>query len=539
MGNALYGPGEAHARSLIHAGKVNESPGWDMTPDDENKLLGDTPDWTRYASWHLGHDESQNRETKAAWKYPFGKDGEVYRSALRAAASRAGQQGDAEISKAASALITEIDKAKEPPSQRFDPDREARRVRTDAARGLRMADRAKAARAEPRSWFRVRAAVEGQPEVAELEIFDEIGGGICGGVTAADVIGQLKALPESARTIRVRVASPGGDVWDALLIANALRAEARAGRTIEVSIEGLAASAATIITSAGDTIAICDNAVMMIHNPSGVVIAEGPVAAIRGAADEVIGALDRVRQAIIATYRWVSPLPAEQLGAMLDAVTWMNPDEAIANGFATEIVPGVAATARFDRRALATLPPVPDRYREILAQLAAAAPMEPDKTCQPGADGKCPEGYEMGQDGLCHMMPPEKMATQVARACRETGFPELVEDLLGLPLATVRARLEAKQAERNAADRRAREIRAACETAKFPDLAETYIRGGMALAEAKAQLVLLTAKRDAGLIDPHPPEDRPRPSITAAAELNPVVVYGRRNAKALPPAKGA
>jgi len=109
MAVELYRPGYRHARDLIAAGKVDEDSSWSFTAADGDALLGDDEDWGRYASWHLGRETEADRETKAAWRYPFGKDGKVYRSAVRAIRSRAAQQGHDDIFEAAGRLLELMD----------------------------------------------------------------------------------------------------------------------------------------------------------------------------------------------------------------------------------------------------------------------------------------------------------------------------------------------------------------------------------------------------------------------------------------------
>ncbi len=229
-----------------------------------------------------------------------------------------------------------------------------------------MASRANAL---PRDWYRIRC--EADADVAEVWIYDAIGESWFGGVSAKQFLEQIQGLPASAKTLRVHVNSPGGDVFDAVAIANLLRAESRdKGRTVEVHIEGLAASAASIVTSAGDAIKIASNAMMMVHNPQGMVL--GEAADMRSMAD----ALDSVRDSIVATYRWVSPLSAEELRSLMDAVTWMSAQEALEKGFVTEIVEPVKVEACFRPEILARLGTIPDAYRERVAALVAAAPVQ-------------------------------------------------------------------------------------------------------------------------------------------------------------------
>jgi ATP-dependent protease ClpP protease subunit len=223
--------------------------------------------------------------------------------------------------------------------------------------------------AKPQEWFRFRVAVD-EPDAVDIYVFDMIGGWMddlfgWGDVTTAKTfLAELAKVPESVKRLRVHVNSPGGDCFSAVTIANMLRAESREkGRVVETSIEGLAASAATIITSAGDTIRIADNALMMIHNPWSVGI--GEASDMRKAAEE----LDKVRDQIIATYRWVSSLSEEELGDLMNATTWMDAAEAVEMGFATEVVDGIRAAATFSPRALAKLGDVPAKYQAKLEEI--------------------------------------------------------------------------------------------------------------------------------------------------------------------------
>ncbi len=111
MAVKLNGTGRANAVSLIDAGKYNATASWSMSAQDENKLLGDKgDDWAEYEKWFLGLDDSENEKTKAHFKYPFGKNGKVYRAALTAIRQRAGQQDATDIFDAAGSLVDKIDK---------------------------------------------------------------------------------------------------------------------------------------------------------------------------------------------------------------------------------------------------------------------------------------------------------------------------------------------------------------------------------------------------------------------------------------------
>lgn len=106
----LHGEGESSAHALIRAGHYDTSSAWGFSAEDGDKLLGkDGKDWDKFGRWHLGEDPSEPRGTKAHWKFPYGKDGKVYRRALAAIRSRASQNGDTTIFDAAGRLMTAMD----------------------------------------------------------------------------------------------------------------------------------------------------------------------------------------------------------------------------------------------------------------------------------------------------------------------------------------------------------------------------------------------------------------------------------------------
>lgn len=110
MGVSLNGAGNSHANALVSSGKVDEKSSWSFTAEDGNALLGND-NWSEYGKWFLGTDSSADPKTKEHYKYPFGKNGKVYRSALRAIRTRAAQNNETEIFDAAGRLMDKIDKA--------------------------------------------------------------------------------------------------------------------------------------------------------------------------------------------------------------------------------------------------------------------------------------------------------------------------------------------------------------------------------------------------------------------------------------------
>lgn len=104
--------GKGNAKDLIKGGHVDRTSSWSMSAEDEDAILGNN-NWSEYARWFLGVDDSENTQTKAHYKYPFGKGGKVYRSALIAIRQRSSQQDASGIYDAAGELIDLIDDNKD------------------------------------------------------------------------------------------------------------------------------------------------------------------------------------------------------------------------------------------------------------------------------------------------------------------------------------------------------------------------------------------------------------------------------------------
>lgn len=181
-------------------------------------------------------------------------------------------------------------------------------------------------------------SMKASEKTAEITIYEEIGEGWYGGITAKDFVKQLAALGE-VDTINVHINSPGGDVFDGLAMHNAL---VNHPATVNVHIDGLAASIASIIAMAGDTITIADNAMLMIHNPWSVAIGEAKD--MRKMADT----LDQIRGTLVGTYAKQTGMSEKDIIALLDAETWLDATQAKEKGFVDAIGEGKKAKASFD-----------------------------------------------------------------------------------------------------------------------------------------------------------------------------------------------
>lgn len=147
-------------------------------------------------------------------------------------------------------------------------------------------------------------------------------------VTPQEFARDLESL--NGKDVTVRINSGGGDVFAAHAIHNQL--VAYKGR-VTVIIDGLAASAATIVAMAGQKIIMPSNSMMMIHNPAigmdDYYTAED--------LQKYVDALTAIKGSIVAAYKKRCKLSSEELEILMDAETWMGAQECLDKGFADEI----------------------------------------------------------------------------------------------------------------------------------------------------------------------------------------------------------
>lgn len=146
-----------------------------------------------------------------------------------------------------------------------------------------------------------------------------------------DVTPQLfkEELNAGNGDITVWINSPGGDCVAAAQIYNML---SNYSGKVTVKIDGIAASAASVIAMAGDTVLVSPVSMMMIHNPA--TIAWGDSAEMQ----KVIAMLDEVKESIINAYEIKTGLDRKKLSKLMDAETWMDANSAVEYGFADGIM---------------------------------------------------------------------------------------------------------------------------------------------------------------------------------------------------------
>lgn len=186
----------------------------------------------------------------------------------------------------------------------------------------------------------VKAAADGSTEIL---LYDEIG---YWGVTAKDFAGVLAGI--TSPSITVRINSPGGDVFDGLAMYNSLKSHPAAINTV---VEGLAASAASFIMLAGDTVTMAENSLVMIHKAWAMGI---------GNADDMTAlsrVLGKIDGQIASMYSAKNGKSAEDNLAAMAAETWMTSAEAKDFGLVDSVIGGepdedddTAAGARAERR---------------------------------------------------------------------------------------------------------------------------------------------------------------------------------------------
>lgn len=337
-----------------------------------------------------------------------------------------------------------------------------------------------------KSWYSIQAKAD--QKTADISIYDEIG---YWGVTAKQFIGDLKAL--DATTIKLAINSPGGAVFDALAIYNALRQHPAA---VEVTIMGVAASAASVIAMAGDTIVMPENAFMMIHNPLN--LAYGNADDLREMAD----VLDKIGASLIGIYAKRTGMPEDEIKTLLDAETWLNAEEAVLKGFADELQAELKVAAAFDMDRL------PENVR------AAIMPPAADPDPAPADDAAAAAAAQAAAAQAAE----RTLASSIIALSAQAGLAAHADAFILDPSIKTEADAAAAIAE-------AREIVAVCAAAKLPEVAAGLIKARLPLASVRQRLMEARAALDAALPTNH---HIPQPTNSPQSVLSTSGIYAAR-----------
>ncbi len=180
----------------------------------------------------------------------------------------------------------------------------------------------------------VAAGDEATLYIYEAIVADDATAEWWGGVSAQSLAPQIRAI--TARTLHLRINSPGGDVFAAQAIAQAIRdTKAR----VVAHVDGYAASAATEIAIAADEIEIAEGGFFMIHNAWTLAV---------GNADDfaaTVVLLNKVDDVLCSAYAVKCGKSKDEVKAWMDAETWFSAQEAVDAGLVDRIAEGAKASA--------------------------------------------------------------------------------------------------------------------------------------------------------------------------------------------------
>lgn len=317
-------------------------------------------------------------------------------------------------------------------------------------------------------WYEISARATG----VQIAIYDEIG---AFGVSAKGFLAELGAAPEGA-PIDLRLNSPGGSVFDAVAIHNALRRHTGA---VTVWIDGIAASAASYVAMAGDEIVMPGNAFLMIHDPAGLVA--GTAGDMRAMAE----ALDKIKTTLVRGYAGRTGRPEDEIAALMSAETWFDASDALAAGLATRLADPVRMAARFDIAKFRNAPP------ELVEAVTA-----------PEAEG---QSAAVGDEGA---QDDEVPGASADRADIDSG-PEPDPDPDPAPdVSAIRAQAVAH----------ARAVIELCQLAGKPRMAGRFLEEDASLEAVRARLLAARAEAEPE-ITAHHPQPGPSPSARPWGEI--------------------
>ena len=205
-------------------------------------------------------------------------------------------------------------------------------------------------------------------------MYDDIGDSFwSAGITAKAVKSQLDGAP-NAKTVRVRLNSPGGDAIEGVAIYNVLRdwAGQHASRAIHVKVDGIAASAASIIAMAGDKVTMGVGAMAMIHCAW---------SRCMGYATDMLKTaeiLDCISQSMADIYSAKTGMTSEACYSLMAEETWMTAGDCVEQGFADDIAEETDEEQQMEEAAMAMassfqllsgMKKVPERLRAKLSPI--------------------------------------------------------------------------------------------------------------------------------------------------------------------------
>ena len=184
--------------------------------------------------------------------------------------------------------------------------------------------------------FKITAQANNEAEILLYDVITDFTDEEWGFISAKGLIDKVKALG-NITNITLRINSLGGDIFEAQAMYSYLKTHPA---NITVMIDGIAASAASVVAMSGNKIIMPENALLMIHNPAGGVYGEAED--MRDSAE----ILDKVRDTIANVYIARTGLERDKVIEMMNAETWLSAQEAKALKFCDEISEPIKIAAR-------------------------------------------------------------------------------------------------------------------------------------------------------------------------------------------------
>jgi ATP-dependent protease ClpP protease subunit len=208
----------------------------------------------------------------------------------------------------------------------------------------------------------------------ELSLYGPIGADMFGdGITDANVSAALKSAPNSYASITLRLNSPGGDLFQGVSIFNLIKSQ---GKLVNVVVDGLAASAASLVAMVGDTVVMQPGSMMMVHEAMAVCLG------FSADMNKMAETLDSVTSSAADVYVSSTKLCKTKVLELMKNETWMTPKEAVNLGFATSAGTGKQAKVSnsFDLRFFKNVPEELKAEIEVAPVVAEPDVVEPEKT---------------------------------------------------------------------------------------------------------------------------------------------------------------
>lgn len=309
-------------------------------------------------------------------------------------------------------------------------------------------------------WWDIRAQTNADGgKAVEIRVYGDIG---FWGTDADLFASKLDEVAATATSIVVAINSMGGDVFDAFSIYNSLR---RHAGKVTGRVDGVAASAATLVLMACDTIEMPSNAMLMIHNP--YTVAAGEAGDLRRLAD----LLDSTSDNMLAAYVERSGRTEEEVLAIMNAETWLTAAQAKEQGFCDTIAEPIRIAAYAGAARLAArFSAIPAEIRAVLDDDSDVPPVNPQP--DPPTDPAPPPLQTSDVTAL---------ASHVYATCRDARIEHCAE---GIVLATgLRDR-----ATVDAAIRSAQDIAGICLAASLTELTAGFVADGLTPDQVRARL---------------------------------------------------